>query len=76
MAGLLQIRNVPDETRRELKARAADRGQSLNDYLLGLLAEEVRHPTFAELTARIAARSERLTRSSVDDIRAERDARS
>ena len=37
MAGLVQIRNVPDETRQGLKARAAARGESLNDYLLKLL---------------------------------------
>jgi len=34
MASLLQIRNVPDEARRALKARAAARGESLNAYLL------------------------------------------
>lgn len=33
MAGLVQIRNVPDETRRALKSRAAAEGRSLNDYL-------------------------------------------
>jgi len=38
---LLQIRNVPDESRRVLKARAAARGESLNGYLLELIDREV-----------------------------------
>ncbi|MFL6046017.1 MAG: FitA-like ribbon-helix-helix domain-containing protein, partial [Propionibacteriaceae bacterium] len=44
MASLLQIRGVPDQTRRELKARAAARGQSLNAYLLELVDREVARP--------------------------------
>jgi len=31
---MIQIRNVPDELHRKLKARAALAGQSLSDYLL------------------------------------------
>lgn len=75
MAGLVQIRNVPDETRRELKARAAARGVSLNDLLLELLVEEASRPTVAEVLARARARTEMSAESSVGIIRAERDAR-
>ena len=39
MNSLVQIRNVPEETRRALKARAAARGASLNAYLLELLKQ-------------------------------------
>lgn len=76
MAGLVQIRNVPDETRQGLKARAAARGESLNDYLLKLLIEDVARPTVREVLERARARSERSSVSSVDIIRADRDSRS
>lgn len=34
MAKMIQIRNVPDGLHRTLKARAAEQGMSLSDYLL------------------------------------------
>ena len=34
MSKMVQIRNVPDALHRKLKARAADSGQTLSDYLL------------------------------------------
>ena len=76
MAGLVQIRNVPDEARQALKARAAARGESLNDYLLKLLIEDAARPTVREVLERARARSERSSVSSVDIIRADRDSRS
>ena len=75
MGGLLQIRNVPEATRRRIKTRAAEQGLSMNDYLLRLLEEETRQPTLAELTVRIGSRAERGTESSAAGIRLERDAR-
>lgn len=66
MGSLLQIRNVPDEARRALKARAAARGESLNAYLLYLLDREVGRPTMAEVLDRAARRSERASASAVD----------
>lgn len=77
MASLLQIRNVPDDARRALKARAAARGESLNAYLLELIAREVARPTVAEVLERAANRAERSRVSAVDVVdaaRAERDA--
>jgi len=76
MSSLLQIRNVPDEARRALKARAADRGESLNTYLLNLLDREVARPTVAEVLDRAARRSERAAASAVnvlDEARSQRD---
>ncbi len=76
MPSLLQIRNVPEEERRALKARAAARGESLNTYLLGLIAREVARPTVAEVLDRAARRSERTHASAVDVVaagRAQRD---
>ncbi|WP_125613464.1 FitA-like ribbon-helix-helix domain-containing protein [Specibacter cremeus] len=76
MGVLLQIRNVPDEARRELKARAAARGESLNSYLLDLLSREVARPTVANVLERAARRTEGATASAVGvlaDARAERE---
>lgn len=76
MSSLLQIRNVPDEERRALKARAAARGESLNAYLLDLISREVARPTVDEVLDRAARRAERAETSTVDVLntaRSERD---
>ncbi len=76
MSSLLQIRNVPDEERRALKARAAARGESLNAYLLDLISREVARPTVGEVLDRAARRAERAETSAVDVLntaRSERD---
>ena len=75
MASLLQIRGVPDQTRRELKARAAARGQSLNAYLLELVDREVARPTVAEVLRRAGQRAERANGSAVGIVDAARVAR-
>jgi plasmid stability protein len=72
MGSLLQIRDVPDEARRALKARAAARGQSLNAYLLDMINREVARPTVAEVLERAAQRAERATASAVDVLGASR----
>lgn len=72
MGALLQIRNVPEAAHRALKARAAAQGQSLNSYLLDVIAREVERPTAAEVLDRAARRAERLTVSSVEAIRSAR----
>jgi plasmid stability protein len=72
MGSLLQIRDVPDESRRELKSRAAARGQSLNAFLLELIDREVGRPTVAEVLDRAARRSERATASAQEVIAAAR----
>ncbi len=75
MSSLLQIRNVPDETRRALKARAAARGESLNTYLLELIDREVARPTVSEVLERAARRAERAGASAVDILDEARGAR-
>ncbi len=72
MGSLLQIRDVPDEARRALKARAAAQGKSLNAYLLDLLDREVARPTVTEVLDRAARRSERATTSAVEVVAAAR----
>jgi plasmid stability protein len=66
MVSLLQIRNVPDDARCELKARAAARGESLNTYLLDLIEREVARPTVKAVLDRAARRAERASASAVD----------
>lgn len=75
MSSLLQIRNVPDEARRALKARAASRGESLNTYLLELLDREVARPTVGEVLDRAARRTEHAQASAVAALDAARDER-
>jgi plasmid stability protein len=75
MSSLMQIRNVPDEARRGLKARAAARGQSLNSYLLDLLDREIARPTVAEVLERAGRRAERASGSAAGAIAAARDER-
>jgi plasmid stability protein len=72
---LLQIRDVPDETRRALKARAAASGRSLNAYLLDLLRREVARPSVSEVLERAAGRAERSTASALSALQAARDER-
>lgn len=52
----ITIRNVPEETRDELAARAARSGRSLQEYLLGMLVERAKHPDMETVLARIEAR--------------------
>lgn len=70
--GLIQIRDVPDEVHRTLKARAAARGRSLSEDLLRELERVARLPAPEELDARIRARGPAGVRT--DDILAARDA--
>jgi antitoxin FitA len=72
---LLQIRDVPDETRRALKARAAASGRSLNTYLLDLLRREVARPSVSEVLERAARRAEHSTAPALSALQAARDQR-
>ncbi len=73
---LLQIRNVPDDVHRQLKARAAMHGQSLSEFALTELRRSLERPTRQELIARVRARDRAsVTERSADAVRAEREAR-
>ena len=73
---MIQIRNVPDELHRRLKARAALEGTSLSDYLRAQIQAVAERPTPAELKQRLESRSRvRPGESAAAAIRAERDAR-
>jgi plasmid stability protein len=76
MSTMIQIRNVPDPIHRTLKARAAEEGLSLSDYLLRELRQIAARPTPAQMLERLSAREPVRTRESVAAmVRRERDAR-
>jgi antitoxin FitA len=56
MPKMIQIRNVPDDLHRRLKARAALEGYSLSDYLLREARQAAERPTLSELRERLRAR--------------------
>jgi len=55
-AATVQIRNVPDELHRKLKARAALAGMSISEYLLREIERSLERPTREELLARLRSR--------------------
>lgn len=76
MKKMIQIRNVPEELHRRLKARAATEGMSLSEYLLDEIRRIAERPTLAELRARVANFSGTPPRiNAAADVRAERNAR-
>lgn len=76
MAKMIQLRHVPDDLHRKLKARAAQEGMSLTDYLLGEVRRIAETPSLSEMRVRLARRKPvNLRESSAQAVRAERDAR-
>ena len=76
MAKMIQLRHVPDELHRRLKARAALEGLSLSGYLLQEVHRVAERPTLAELRHRLAQRSAVATRvAPAKAVRAERERR-
>lgn len=76
MSSMVQIRNVPAELHRRLKARAAVEGMSMSDYILREVGKALERPTRQEVLERLRTRPVRhLRRRAADVIRAERDAR-
>ena len=72
----VQIRNVPDDLHRKLKARAAAAGMSLSEYLLHELDRSAAVPTMAEFVELVRSRPLiRSRRSAADLIREDRDNR-
>ena len=72
----IQIRNVPEETSRELKARAAREGRSLSDYLLRGLIRTASRPSRAEVYARIRNRGRNELPPAAEVLAQERESRS
>ena len=75
-ATMVQIRNVPVDFHRRLKARAAIEGMSMSDYILREVGKALDRPTRQEVLARLRGPAPRkLRRKAADVIREERDAR-
>jgi antitoxin FitA len=73
---MVQIRNVPSEFHRRLKARAAMEGMSMSDYVLREVGKALERPTRQEVLERLQARPVRhVRRAAAEVIRAERDVR-
>ena len=76
MSTMVQIRNVPADFHRRLKARAAMEGMSMSDYILREIGKALDRPTRQEILDRLHKRSApRLSRSAAEVVRAERDSR-
>jgi plasmid stability protein len=75
MAVAITVRDVPDDVRDELAARAARAHQSLQEYLRGMLIDSAARPPVGDVIARARARVE-VTGSTVSaaSILAARDA--
>ena len=54
MTVALQIRDVPEEVRDALAKRAAEKGQSMQAFLLNLVSEEAHRSRIAEMFDRAA----------------------
>jgi hypothetical protein len=73
MSKMIQIRNVPDKLHRTLKARAAEEGMSLSDYLLAECKRLAGQPTLTQYLERLHRREPSSVREApADAIRAER----
>ena len=71
----VQIRNVPGDFHRRLKARAAIEGMSMSEYILREVGKALERPMRHEILERLRTRPvRRLSRSAAEVIRAERDA--
>ncbi|MBN1443905.1 MAG: hypothetical protein JXA90_14440 [Planctomycetes bacterium] len=76
MSVMIQIRNVPEQLHRKLKARAAMAGMSLSDYLLAQIRSAAERATPQEILERLAARSPvRPKRPPAEMVRLERESR-
>lgn len=73
---MIQIRSVPEEFHRRLKARAATEGLSMSEFILREVRKALDRPTRQEMLARLRAQPvRRLRRRAADMVRTERDAR-
>jgi hypothetical protein len=76
MTKMIQVRNVPERVHRTLKARAAEAGMTLSDYLLAELEDVAGRPSPSEMRERLERRSRVVEgESSADALRAVRETR-
>jgi plasmid stability protein len=71
---MIQIRNVPDGVHRTIKARAAQAGRTLSDYLLAEIERIATLPTREEMLLRLHGRTRvKLKTPAAHIIRRQRD---
>jgi plasmid stability protein len=76
MSKMIQLRNVPDDVHRALKRRAAEEGTTLSELLVREVTAIARRPSPGELLERIRKRRPvRLSESSAESVRSQREAR-
>ena len=76
MSRMIQIRHVPEQLHKRLKARAAMAGMTLSDFLKQELERTADQLTYNELSARLASLPRRSVREApVTAVRKERDSR-
>jgi hypothetical protein len=76
MEKMIQIRHVPEQLHRRLKAKAAMEGMSLSDFLRREVQHVAERPTLAELRERLSERDPVSVRvSPAEAVRAERQGR-
>jgi plasmid stability protein len=71
MPVMIQIRHVPEEVHRKIKARAARAGMSMSDFLLQLLERSLEVATREEFLERLDSLPSVELKESVADILAE-----
>lgn len=75
MGVAMTVRDVPNDVRDELAARAARAGQSLQEYLRTMLVDSVSRPAVRDVIVRARARVDATgVRVDADSILAARDA--
>jgi plasmid stability protein len=75
MSVAITVRDVPNEVRDELAARAARAGKSLQEYLRGMLVQSAARAPVEDVIARARARVEATgVRVDAESILAARDA--
>jgi plasmid stability protein len=76
MPKMIQIRNVPDALHRKVKARTAQAGMTLSDYLLFEIERIIALSTREEMVARLHTRTPvKLRMPAAEIIRKAREAR-
>jgi plasmid stability protein len=74
MSVSITVRDVPDDVRDELAARAARAGKSLQEYLRGMLVDTAARPPVEDVIARARARVDATgARADAESILAARD---
>lgn len=73
----IQVKDVPEDVHAVLRRRAAVAGKSLQEYLLGRLVEDARHPTLEEVLDRSSGRAGGSVplEFAAEELRRDRDSR-